>query len=252
MISMWKKWTARKKSTIFIFTGMKRAKPPSWSPSRGMSGCHSWGITISRKKIKERSVRTIDGPAFFVSFAFYLAGLNGTVPSYRDSGDLIASIQTLGIAHPPGYALYVLLGKLFVTLLPFGNIAYRVNVMSALFAAFSISILYAVISKGIKNWAALVVVVLFATSPAVVALARVAEMLLSAFLAAAILYCLLGDFPNGTSYAALLLGLGLSVHIPHLFSRSFYFARHGRRRGCFCWDCRSSFICRCARRSIRC
>ena len=70
---------------------------------------------------------------FFTSFVYYLTGLSGTVPAYRDSGDLVASIHTLGIAHPPGYALYVLLGKLFVTLLPFGNIAYRVNVMSAVF-----------------------------------------------------------------------------------------------------------------------
>src|SRR5438552_15128548 len=82
---------------------------------------------------------------FFASFLYYLAGLSGTVPSYRDSGDLIASIHTLGIAHPPGYALYVLLGKFFVTILPFGNVAYRVNVMSAFFAAATAAILYKVL-----------------------------------------------------------------------------------------------------------
>jgi len=48
---------------------------------------------------------------FFLTFAFYLSGLSGTIPAYRDSGDLIASIHTLGIAHPPGYALYVLVGS---------------------------------------------------------------------------------------------------------------------------------------------
>ena len=84
---------------------------------------------------------------FFISFIPSLIGLSGTVPPYRDSGDLIASIQTLGIAHPPGYAFYVLLGKLFVTLMPFGNIAYRVNVMSAVFGAATSVVLYTLLRR---------------------------------------------------------------------------------------------------------
>ena len=77
----------------------------------------------------------MSGILFLLSFGFYLSGLSGTLPVYRDSGDLVVSIHTLGIAHPPGYALYILLGKLFVTLLPFGNVAYRVNVFSAFCAS---------------------------------------------------------------------------------------------------------------------
>ena len=137
---------------------------------------------------------------FFASFLYYLAGLSGTVPSYRDSGDLIASIHTLGIAHPPGYALYLLVGKLFVTLLPFGNVAYRVNVMSAFFAAVTVCLLFQLLSRGneINKWLALVPVLLFATSPAVIALARVAEMYtLSACLAAA--RCTAGASPIASS-----------------------------------------------------
>ncbi len=170
---------------------------------------------------------------FFIPFLFYLQGLNGTVPAYRDSGDLIASIYTLGIAHPPGYALYVLLGKAFVTLLPFGNIAYRVNVMSAVFAAGTVTLLYKLLSSptvtgggrkgtpttaGNDKFSALAVTLLFAASPAVTALARVAEMYtLSAFLAALIVLCLQSDNPRGPSWAALILGLGLSVHLTLIF-----------------------------------
>jgi tetratricopeptide (TPR) repeat protein len=171
---------------------------------------------------------------FLLTFAFYLSGLSGTIPSYRDSGDLIVSIHTLGIAHPPGYALYVLVGKLFVTLLPFGNVAYRVNVMSAFFAAASAALLFNVLrfsfrpvrkekrgdsfdlferSDRMRIWCASGVVLLFATSPAVVVLARVAEMYtMAAFLAAAILLCLQRDSSQSFCGAALLLGLGLSVH----------------------------------------
>ena len=157
---------------------------------------------------------------FFSSFLFYLCGLCGTVPAYRDSGDLIASIHTLGIAHPPGYVLYVILGKVFVTLLPVGNVAYRVNVMSAVFAGLAMAVFGRVL---VRRWPSqraisLAAIVLLATSPAVVSLARVAEMYtLSLFLAIGIFGLLSAGRPGRMPWAALLLGLGLSVHPTLLF-----------------------------------
>jgi hypothetical protein len=47
----------------------------------------------------------------------------------------------LGIAHPPGYALYILLGKLF-TFLPLGSVAYRMNLFTALWGALTVSLTY--------------------------------------------------------------------------------------------------------------
>jgi hypothetical protein len=58
-----------------------------------------------------------------------------------DGGDLIAAAYTLGIPHPTGYPLYVLLARLF-TFLPWGDIAYRVNLMSAFFAAATVPLVY--------------------------------------------------------------------------------------------------------------
>ncbi len=160
------------------------------------------------------------GFLFFSSFLYYLAGLSGTVPAYRDSGDLIASIDSLGIAHPPGYALYVLIGKLVVTLLPFGNVSYRVNVMSALFASGAVVVLYRVLVKVTqeKSVVPLILSGLLVVSPAMTALARVAEMYtLSALLTALVVLCLLSEDPRGPSWAALFLGLGLSVHLTLVF-----------------------------------
>ncbi|HID87838.1 MAG TPA: DUF2723 domain-containing protein, partial [Anaerolineae bacterium] len=56
-----------------------------------------------------------------------------------DSGEFQLVSATLGIAHPPGYPLYTLLGRLF-TLIPLGDVAYRVNLMSALFAALTLAL----------------------------------------------------------------------------------------------------------------
>ena len=72
---------------------------------------------------------------FAIPFCVYLYTLHPTVAPYRDSGDLIVAASTLGIAHPPGYPLYVLTGKIFLSLLKLGNEGYVMNVMSAFFAA---------------------------------------------------------------------------------------------------------------------
>jgi len=51
-----------------------------------------------------------------------------------DSAELTTGSYLLGLVHAPGYPLYLILGKLF-SFLPFGNVAYRVNLMSGVFAA---------------------------------------------------------------------------------------------------------------------
>lgn len=70
------------------------------------------------------------------AFGVYLLTLAPGVTGY-DSAELITGAYTLGIVHPTGYPLYLLLGKLF-TLVPVGSIAYRVNLMSALFGAVTV------------------------------------------------------------------------------------------------------------------
>jgi len=51
-----------------------------------------------------------------------------------DAGDLITAAWQWGIPHPPGYPLYTLLGHLFL-LIPWGDPAWRMNVLSALAGA---------------------------------------------------------------------------------------------------------------------
>ncbi len=72
----------------------------------------------------------------------YVKTLAPTV-SFFDSGELISAAYTSGIAHPPGYPLYVTLGRLF-SLLPIGGAAYRLNMMSAFFAALASLMVYAI------------------------------------------------------------------------------------------------------------
>ena len=77
---------------------------------------------------------------FSLSFVVYLFTLSPTV-GLEDSGEFIAVVASLGVAHPSGYPLYVVLGKLFTLLIPFGDIAWRVNLFSAFCGSVSVSLL---------------------------------------------------------------------------------------------------------------
>jgi hypothetical protein len=75
-------------------------------------------------------------------------GLYGTtlLPSVGEADTLEFQVVAakLGIAHPTGYPLYVLLGKLF-TLIPAGSVAWRVNLASAVFATGAVLVVYRVV-----------------------------------------------------------------------------------------------------------
>jgi hypothetical protein len=77
------------------------------------------------------------------AFAIYLTTLAPTVMWY-DMGEFVTASATLGIAHNTGYPLLILLGKLF-TFLPAGDTAYRVNLMSAVFTAAAVAVVFGII-----------------------------------------------------------------------------------------------------------
>jgi hypothetical protein len=52
----------------------------------------------------------------------------------EDSGDLLVASATLGIPHPTGYPLFVLLGRI-ASLAPFASPAFRINLVAALAGA---------------------------------------------------------------------------------------------------------------------
>ncbi len=58
-----------------------------------------------------------------------------------DSGEYQYMAHMLGVPHSPGYPLYIFLGKLF-TFLPIGDVAYRINLYSVVFAALAAPLVY--------------------------------------------------------------------------------------------------------------
>ena len=100
-------------------------------PSCFFEGCHSlsWlGATI----------------VFVVAFALYMATLApGPVPG--DPSEYIFVPYILGIAHPPGYAFYTLVAKLWQTVVQVGGIAYRTNLLAAFAGAAIATLVYGIV-----------------------------------------------------------------------------------------------------------
>lgn len=95
---------------------------------------------IHKLKLHEHPNAIGAGIALFV-WVIYLTTMNPTV-SFIDCGELAAVCSMLGVAHPTGYPLFTLLGRLFV-MLPFGQEEiFQLNLMSAFFVASSIGIFF--------------------------------------------------------------------------------------------------------------
>ncbi len=63
----------------------------------------------------------------------------------------------LGTAHEPGYPTYTLLNHVFVSLFPFGSIAFRANLLSAIFSLAAVLIFFRLLLLlGYDRWIALI------------------------------------------------------------------------------------------------
>ena len=103
------------------------------------------GQLCRRRELGRVLVGAGTGIAVFILYVLTLAPtvLTYDRPLQFDSPMLQVQAATLGIGHPTGYPGYMLLTHLF-TYLPFGDIAYRVNLASALYAAVAVILAYAI------------------------------------------------------------------------------------------------------------
>src|SRR5438874_12049052 len=82
---------------------------------------------------------------FVAALRLYIWTLAPTV-TLTDSGELIVVARGLGVAHPPGFPLWIILAHL-ASLVPLGNVAMRINFSSSLFAALASAMLTLVVAE---------------------------------------------------------------------------------------------------------
>lgn len=86
------------------------------------------------------------GALVLVFGGVYLATLHPGV-DYNDRAEMQHVVPLLGIAHPPGYSIMMVVGKLF-SALPFpGTVAYRLNLLQAVWAVVSLVLLYSIVRR---------------------------------------------------------------------------------------------------------
>ena len=94
---------------------------------------------------------TLSVLVLFISFFVYFDTMAPSV-SYWDCGEFIAVANTLGVPHPPGSPLFLLIGRI-ASILPLSkDIAFRVNIISPLVSSFAVFFLYLSIVKIVVNW----------------------------------------------------------------------------------------------------
>ncbi len=107
-------------------------------------GAQARALATSHSRGVELSLASLIGLAVF---ALYNATLTPSLSYISPDGNELATIPyTLGLAHPTGYPLYTWVGKIF-TFLPVGDVAHRVNLMSAVGGAGACGFLYAILRE---------------------------------------------------------------------------------------------------------
>ena len=182
--------------------------------------------TSLRSRLRLTAHRLAPLVLMLIVFTAYALTL-GTHAGEADSFEFQVVAPALGIAHPTGYPLYVMLGKLF-SLLPFGSMALRVNLTSAVAATLAAAVVYALVARlGRRRLVAFAAALSFASTRVVWSQSIVAEVyalnVLIAGLMLALLVDLLSDRAGGRFAPAptihvvgplfLLLGLGITHHL---------------------------------------
>ncbi|MBI4787532.1 MAG: DUF2723 domain-containing protein [Chloroflexi bacterium] len=155
------------------------------------------------------------------ALALYLLTISPTVLD-GDSGEYQYMAYILGVPHSTGYPLYILLGKLF-TFLPFGDVAYRINLFSAIFAALAVTVVYWTARRLVpRRIPALIATLIFAVTPSVWGSAVQAETYaLHLFLGVLTILLMLRWHQEGQArdfyWFAFVCGLGLTHHVMYRF-----------------------------------
>ncbi len=173
-------------------------------------------LSAALRKARDHSEPIIAASIFLSAAALYLYTVAPNIGGIRDSSEFQHAAYMLEIVHATGYPLYLILGKLFTTLVPIGNIAYRMNVLSALLGAAAAVVFYLnarLLTR--RLLASLSATAIFVTNVGVWRHSGVASVgPLSLILMGAFVYALLrwADGHGSLTTASFLFGLALAHH----------------------------------------
>src|SRR4051812_32380966 len=103
------------------------------------------------QNVLKHAVRQHSAALLFLLFlALYVRTSAPSVLS-GDSAEFQMAAPLLGVPHPTTYPLYVLLGKLATLMIPFGDLAWRVTIVSAVYAALAVALFFGIARRLIAS-----------------------------------------------------------------------------------------------------
>lgn len=185
---------------------------PRMPPAGAGSTQKSRTIVFAPARIAWRPLLAFCGP-----FLLYLCTLAPTIYNL-DSAEFTVAAATGGLTRATGYPLYLLLGRIWVHLLPFGDFGYRLNMFSAVCGALTILFAERILQRWkIGDTAALAALGLLTVSPYFWGLSLIAEVYtMQTALMSALLLLLLrwadNPEPRRLDAVAFLGGMSLGHH----------------------------------------
>ena len=106
---------------------------------------------IARSEVDYRPSYLAAGVAALIVFVLYLVTLSPSTAMW-DTSEYIAAAYTLGLPHPPGNPLFVLIGRVFSVLPIAPGVAMRINVLAALCSATSAAMWFLITERVLVGW----------------------------------------------------------------------------------------------------
>src|SRR3954470_15887661 len=91
------------------------------------------------------------GIAALVVFILYVITLSPTTAMW-DTSEYITAAYTLGLPHPPGNPLFVLIGRVFAILPIAPNVAMRINILAAVCSAGAAGMWFLITERVLVGW----------------------------------------------------------------------------------------------------
>ena len=142
-VSLRRTWPA---GALLYYVFYPDPDPRAAALAAAAAGVLAWQLTLGprltvRARYRRLAATAVPAAVFFGFLALYAATLaQGVLPA--DSGELQTVAAELGVAHPPGFALYTVLAHLATRLPLPGSAALKVNAFSAITGAATVTLVY--------------------------------------------------------------------------------------------------------------
>lgn len=107
--------------------------------------------TLYRRVFPDQTLAALGGGVLLFTLVVYVRTVAPTV-SFWDCGEFITCAHILGIPHPPGTPLWVLMGRIFALLPTSSDPAVQINLFSSVSSAFANTLAFFILARLITFW----------------------------------------------------------------------------------------------------